>query len=95
MTAAPASDSHPSTRLSNTGISSRDDATCAPAALSNRRLALAVSEVVGVRKIVVRPLDGLPSANGLYLGGAMMGDGAVALIINPDALMGMEVANAK
>ena len=62
---------------------------------NNRRLALAVSEVVGVRKIVVRPLDGLPSANGLYLGGAMMGDGAVALIINPDALMGMEVANAK
>ena len=62
---------------------------------NNRRLALAVSEVVGVRKIVVRPLDGLPTTNGLYLGGAMMGDGAVALIINPDALMGMEVANAK
>jgi two-component system chemotaxis sensor kinase CheA len=61
---------------------------------NNRRLALAVSEVVGVRKIVVRPLDGLPSANGLYLGGAMMGDGAVALIINPDALTGMEAIHA-
>ena len=54
---------------------------------NGHRLALAVSEVIGVRKVVVRNLDGLPAADSLYLGGAMMGDGAVALILNPDALL--------
>ena len=61
---------------------------------NGHRLALAVSEVIGVRKVVVRNLDGLPSADSLYLGGAMMGDGAVALILNPDALLNHEVAHA-
>jgi chemotaxis protein histidine kinase CheA len=61
---------------------------------NGHRLALAVSEVIGVRKVVVRNLDGLPAADSLYLGGAMMGDGAVALILNPDALLNHEVAHA-
>jgi two-component system, chemotaxis family, sensor kinase CheA len=67
-----------------------DDATAVTVETAHGRLAITVSEVVGVRKIVVRPLEGLPSANGLYAGGAMTGDGAVALIINPDALMASE-----
>jgi chemotaxis protein histidine kinase CheA len=61
---------------------------------NGRRLAMTVREVLGVRKIVVRPLDGLPPAEGLYLGGAMMGDGAVVLIVNPDALLTSEPSNA-
>ncbi len=47
-----------------------------------------------MRKIVVRPLNGLPLADSLYLGGAMMGDGAVALIVNPDALLVPDGARA-
>jgi two-component system, chemotaxis family, sensor kinase CheA len=71
-----------------------DDATAVTVETNNGRLALTVTEVVGVRKIVVRPLEGLPSAGGLYAGGAMTGDGAVALIINPDALMVPEEQHA-
>jgi two-component system, chemotaxis family, sensor kinase CheA len=60
---------------------------------NGQRLALVVSDVIGVRKVVVRNLDGLPITNALYLGGAMMGDGAVALIVNPDALLSQELAH--
>jgi two-component system, chemotaxis family, sensor kinase CheA len=71
-----------------------DEPTIVTIDCGGKRLAVAVREVIGVRKIVVRPLDGLPEANGLYLGGAMMGDGAVVLIVNPDALLSQEAVRA-
>ena len=71
-----------------------DDATIVTIDSNGQRIALAVREVIGVRKLVVRSLDGLPESDGLYLGGAMMGDGAVALLVNPDALLVTETARA-
>ena len=73
---------------------SDDDQTIVSVDRLGGRIALLVSEVIGVRKIVVRPLNGLPLADSLYLGGAMMGDGAVALIVNPDALLVPDGARA-
>lgn len=51
-----------------------------------RRVALEVEAVLGVRKVVLRSLDGLPVQEGLYSGGALLGDGTVALILDPDAI---------
>lgn len=53
---------------------------------SRRPLALAVDGVVGVQKVVVRPLQGLSDPGLLFSGGALLGDGTVALIIDFDHL---------
>ena len=53
-----------------------------------RRVAVEVDQVVGVQKVVIRDIIGLPSTNALLAGGALMGDGSVALILNVDALIG-------
>ncbi|MFM2090818.1 MAG: hypothetical protein RLZZ127_1307 [Planctomycetota bacterium] len=54
---------------------------------AQRRLAaLAVETVVGVQKVVVRPLAGLPPT-ALIAGAALMGDGSAALILAPDGLI--------
>jgi two-component system chemotaxis sensor kinase CheA len=50
-----------------------------------RTVALAVDEVLGVQQVVVRPLDGLDTG-GRFTGAALLGDGAVALVLDPDAL---------
>ena len=52
----------------------------------HRLLAVEVDQVVGVQKVVVRSINGLPTTNRLLGGGALMGDGSVALILNVDAL---------
>ncbi len=51
-----------------------------------RPFALEVESVVGVQKVVVRPLVGLPPS-ALVAGAALMGDGSAALIIAPDGLI--------
>ena len=55
---------------------------------SRRRVAVEVDQVVGVQKVVIRDIVGLPTTNALLAGGALMGDGGVALILNVDALIG-------
>jgi two-component system chemotaxis sensor kinase CheA len=50
-----------------------------------RRLALEVDQVVGAQKIVIREIAGLPT-NELLAGGALMGDGSIALILDIDVL---------
>ncbi|MFM2092737.1 MAG: hypothetical protein RLZZ127_3226, partial [Planctomycetota bacterium] len=51
-----------------------------------RPLAIEVERVVGVQKVVVRPLVGLPPST-LVAGAALMGDGSAALILAPDGLI--------
>lgn len=54
---------------------------------SNRRLlALAVSSVIGVQKVVVRRLAGLPPGAPMLSGAALLGDGHLALILDLDQL---------
>lgn len=50
-----------------------------------RTVALAVDEVLGVQQVVVRPLEGLDTG-GRFTGAALLGDGAVALVLDPDSL---------
>ena len=53
-----------------------------------RRLAVVVDEVIGVQKVVIRRIQGLPAETPLIAGGTLMGDGSVALILDPDHLRG-------
>ena len=54
---------------------------------ANRRLlALAVTSVIGVQKVVVRRLAGLPSGAPMLSGAALLGDGHLALILDLDQL---------
>lgn len=54
----------------------------------HRRMAIEVDQVVGVQKVVIREITGLPVDNDLLAGGALMGDGSVALILDAEALVG-------
>lgn len=51
-----------------------------------RRIAVAVDEVLGMQKVVLRQIEGLPTNSDIIAGGALMGDGSVALVINMDEL---------
>jgi two-component system, chemotaxis family, sensor kinase CheA len=54
---------------------------------ANRRLlAMRVDDVLGVRKVVLREIDGLEGRSAAIAGGALMGDGSVALIIDIERL---------
>ena len=51
-----------------------------------RSLALCVDDVLGVQQVVHRRIEGLPMETPIIAGGALMGDGSVALIIDVDRL---------
>lgn len=57
--------------------------------LSEQTAALAVSEVVGVQKIVVKPMEGLQLNTNLFEGAALMGDGRVALVVGNKGLQNL------
>jgi two-component system chemotaxis sensor kinase CheA len=52
----------------------------------DRRLALAVDDLVGQRELVTRPLPEIVSAGQPVSGGAALADGRIALIVDCDAL---------
>lgn len=56
------------------------------AMVRRRAMALAVDAVLGVQKVVLRPLQGLPEAGLLFTAGALLGDGTVALVLDLDRL---------
>ena len=51
-------------------------------------LAVAVDETLGVRRLVVRPLHGITEEDldHRFQGAALLGDGRLALIVNPKYL---------
>jgi two-component system chemotaxis sensor kinase CheA len=54
---------------------------------ADRRLALAVDELVGQRELVTRPLPSVVSDGEPVSGGAALADGRIALIVDCDALL--------
>ena len=52
----------------------------------DRRLALAVDDLVGQRELVTRPLPAIVSDGEPVSGGAVLADGRIALIVDCDAL---------
>jgi two-component system, chemotaxis family, sensor kinase CheA len=52
----------------------------------DRRLALAVDDLVGQRELVTRPLPAIVSEGEPVSGGAALADGRIALIVDCDAL---------
>ncbi len=61
-------------------------ATMVTVMANRRKIALVVEAVLGVQKVVIRPMSGLPAGADMIAGGALMGDGTVALILNLDRL---------
>jgi two-component system chemotaxis sensor kinase CheA len=51
-----------------------------------RTAALSVASVVGVQKIVVKPIEGMPMQSDLFDGAALLGDGRVALVLGESGL---------
>ncbi|GDY13255.1 chemotaxis protein CheA [Planctomycetota bacterium] len=51
---------------------------------NRRKLALVVDGVLGVQKVVLRPMAGLPSGAELITGSALLGDGSLALVLDVD-----------
>ena len=53
----------------------------------NRSHALLVDDLVGIRQVVLKPLDGLHLHRNFFAGGALMGDGGVSLVVDLDRLL--------
>ena len=49
-------------------------------------VALCVDEVIGVQQVVLKDIDGLAMRSGLFTGGALMGDGRVAMFLDLEAV---------
>jgi two-component system chemotaxis sensor kinase CheA len=56
---------------------------------ADRRIGLAVDELVGQRELVTRPLPSVVSSGEPVSGGAVLADGRIALIVDCDALAGL------
>ena len=56
-------------------------------AFGKKKAALAVDAVVGVQQVVLKDIAGINTRQTFFDGGALMGDGRVALILNTDKLM--------
>jgi len=54
----------------------------------DQRLALAVDQLVGQRELVTRPLPQEMGSNAAFSGGAVLSNGAIALILDCDAIAG-------
>ncbi len=53
------------------------------------KLGVFVDKIIGVQQIVVKQLEGLKLDNSLFLGGSVMGDGKVAMVLDVDGLHNM------
>jgi two-component system chemotaxis sensor kinase CheA len=49
---------------------------------NSQLLALRVDDIVGPRQVVLKPLDSSTNSEQLFLGGALLGDGTVALVLD-------------
>ena len=60
----------------------------------SRRVAVAVDEVMAEDEVVLRPLRLKGGAGPLISGGALLGSGRIALVLNPEALIGAGLSAA-
>lgn len=49
---------------------------------SGQKIAFLVNEIIGIQQVVLKPLNGLHLCRKLFLGGALMGDGSIALVLD-------------
>ena len=54
--------------------------------IQGKHYALSASEIIGVQKVVVKPVSGLKTDSKIFEGAAMMGDGSVSMIIGNEGL---------
>ncbi|MBU2511853.1 chemotaxis protein CheA [bacterium] len=54
---------------------------------NNQYIALHVDGIEGIKRVVLKEIDGLPKNHDFFQGGAVMGDGSVAMVINIEKLM--------
>jgi len=54
--------------------------------INNKLYALVVDQIVGIHKVVVKSVTGLPTQENIFSGAALMGDGTVSMIIDIDKL---------
>ena len=70
--------------ISSAGPNKRDYETVVSVTARSKLYALSVDEVLGVQKLVSREIEGLGDEIGFVTGGALLGDGSVALILDLD-----------
>ena len=55
---------------------------------SGRRWSLLVDSIIGIQQVVLKPLRGFDIEDSAFAGGALMGDGKIALILDIENLLG-------
>ncbi len=72
--------------ISSSGPKKRDYETVVSVTSRSKLFGLSVDEVLGVQKLVSREIEGLGDDIGFVTGGALLGDGSVALILDLDCI---------
>jgi two-component system chemotaxis sensor kinase CheA len=54
--------------------------------LRKKRVGLVIDDVLGVQQVVLRSIEGVAMSADHVSGGALMGDGSIALVLDPEAL---------
>ena len=73
-------------RLSDESEIERDHEIIVTIDAGKKRFAVIVTEVLGVQQVVHRNIQGMQASSKMISGGALMGDGSVALIIDVEKL---------
>jgi two-component system chemotaxis sensor kinase CheA len=60
---------------------------------NSQLLALRVDDIIGPRQVVLKPLDASTNGEQLFLGGALLGDGTVALVLDVAKLHASAMSN--
>jgi two-component system chemotaxis sensor kinase CheA len=55
---------------------------------SGRKIALQIDDIDSVKQVVLKDVEGLNADHDLFIGGAVMGNGQVAMIVDVDQLVG-------
>ncbi|MFP4521247.1 MAG: chemotaxis protein CheA [Fibrobacterota bacterium] len=73
--------------------SSAEKAAAITVLTKHGKAALCVDSIVGVQQVVLKNVDGLKIDKDFFLGGAVMGDGSVAMVIELEKLFGEGMLN--
>lgn len=60
-----------------------DEAVVVLVRLDQEDIAVVVDELLGIRKVVLRPIEGCAARENLIRGAALLGDGSLALVLDP------------
>ena len=72
-------------------LQERGDLTVVHLDMHGQRFGIPVAEILGVQKLVIKPMADVCRAGGIFEGAALLGDGRVAMVLGEAGLSALAV----